>query len=182
MIKGFRFHPTDAEAIELLWDKLTLDRDSIVQVGDSLVHVITQLKDICEFEPGELPGKALVACCCSFRCPLVIFFFFVLLSLAGRSELESGDKVWYFFCSPRYKYRNSKRKNRVTKKGYWKPTGTPREIVTTYDGKEIIGSRQTLVFYQGRVSDKKKKENNTPWVIHEFELTLNLPNQVCSLC
>ena len=79
MIKGFRFHPTDAEAIELLWDKLTLDRDSIVQVGDSLVHVITQLKDICEFEPGELPGKALVACFCSFRCSLIIFFFFFFL-------------------------------------------------------------------------------------------------------
>ncbi|XVF33061.1 hypothetical protein REPUB_Repub17cG0135900 [Reevesia pubescens] len=144
--KGFRFHPTDAEAVELLWEKIVLDRDSIVQVGDSLVHVITQLKDICEFEPGELPG---------------------------RSELESGDNVWYFFCSPRYKYRNSTRKNRVTKKGYWKPTGKPREIVITFDGKEIIGSRQTLVFYQGRVSDKNKNENKTPWVIHEFQL----PNQ-----
>ncbi|XWS35977.1 hypothetical protein CRYUN_Cryun20dG0042400 [Craigia yunnanensis] len=155
MIKGFRFHPTDAEAIELLWDKIILDRDSIVQVGDSIVHVITQLKDICEFEPGELPG---------------------------RSELESGDKVWHFFCSPRYKYRNSKRKNRVTKKGYWKPTGKPCEIVTTYDGKEITGNRQTLVFYQGRVSDKMKNENKTSWVIHEFKLTLNLPNQVGSIC
>ncbi|XP_022770664.1 NAC domain-containing protein 91-like [Durio zibethinus] len=147
-VKGFRFHPTDEEAMELLWDKIEHDSDSIVQVGDSSVRVITQLKDICEFEPWELPG---------------------------RSELGSGDNVWYFFSSPRYKYRNSKRKNRVTKRGYWKPTGKPHETVITYDGKEIIGSRHTLVFYQGRVSDKKKNENRTPWVMHE--LTLSLPNQ-----
>ncbi|XP_022757649.1 NAC domain-containing protein 79-like [Durio zibethinus] len=148
-IKGFRFHPTDKELIELLWEKRVLDRDYIVQVGGSPVQVLTQLKDICEFEPGDLPGL---------------------------SELESGDNAWYFFCSPRYKYRNSKRKNRVTKKGYWKPTGKPREILTTYDGNEIIGSRQTLVFYQRRVRDKMKNENKTPWVMYEFELTLNLPN------
>ncbi|XVF72922.1 hypothetical protein PTKIN_Ptkin12aG0159800 [Pterospermum kingtungense] len=147
-IKGVRFHPTDAEALELLWDKVVLDRDSTVQVGDALVQLITQLKDICEFQPWELPGL---------------------------SELESGDNLWYFFCSPRYKYRNSKRKNRVTKKGYWKPTGTPRDIVITYNGKEISGSRQTLVFYLGRVGDENRNENKTPWVIHEFKL--NLPNQ-----
>ncbi|EOX95538.1 Nam protein 1, putative [Theobroma cacao] len=149
-VKGFRFHPTDAEAIEHLWDKRVLDRDSIVQVGDFLVPVITQLEDICEFQPWELPG---------------------------RSELEAGDNLWYFFCSPKYKYRNSTRKNRVTREGYWKPTGTPREILTTYNGQEIRGSRQTLVFYRGRVSDQKKNENKTQWVIHEFEIPLNLPNQ-----
>ncbi|KAK8693682.1 hypothetical protein V6N13_071254 [Hibiscus sabdariffa] len=149
-VKGFRFHPTDAEAMELLWEKQVLGRDSFVQAGGSLVPVITQLKDICKFEPGELPG---------------------------RSELQSGDDISYFFCSPRYKYRNSKRKNRVTKKGYWKPTGNPHEIVTTCDGEMIIGTRQTLVFYKGRVCDKNKKETKTPWVMHEFELTLNFPNQ-----
>ncbi|MBA0831854.1 hypothetical protein Goarm_016285, partial [Gossypium armourianum] len=149
-VKGFRFHPTDAEAIELLWEKLQLDRDSFVQLGDSLVPVITQLNDICKFEPAELPG---------------------------RSELVSGDNVWYFFCSPRYKYRNSKRKNRVTKQGYWNPTGKSRTIVTTCDGKKITGTRQALVFYKGRVCVKNKKANKTLWVMHEFELTLNLPNQ-----
>ncbi|KAH1081106.1 hypothetical protein J1N35_020867 [Gossypium stocksii] len=149
-VKGFRFHPTDAEAIELLWEKLQLDRDSFVQLGDSLIPVITQLNDICKFEPAELPG---------------------------RSELVSGDNVWYFFCSPRYKYRNSKRKNRVTKQGYWNPTGKSRTIVTTCDGKKITGTRQALVFYKGRVCVKNKKANKTLWVMHEFELNLNLPNQ-----
>ncbi|KAK8565629.1 hypothetical protein V6N12_059186 [Hibiscus sabdariffa] len=110
--------------MELLWEKQVLGRDSFVQVGGSLVPLITQFKDICKFEPGELPG---------------------------RSELQSGDDISYFFCSPRYKYRYSRRKNRVTKKD--------------------------LGFYKGRVRDKNKKETKTPWVMHEFELTLNLPNQ-----
>lgn len=61
-LKGFRFHPTDKEAMELLWEKVELGRDSIVQVGDSLVSVITQLKDICQFEPWELPGKSKTTC------------------------------------------------------------------------------------------------------------------------
>ncbi|XVE73601.1 hypothetical protein DITRI_Ditri11bG0131800 [Diplodiscus trichospermus] len=99
--------------------------------------------------------------------------------VAGGSELESLDNNRYFFCSPRYKYSKSKRKNRVTKNGYWKPTGKPRKIVTTYkyNGKEITGTRQTLRFYKSRVSDKNKKENRTHWVMYEFELTVNLPNQ-----
>ncbi|KAE8708259.1 putative Arv1-like protein [Hibiscus syriacus] len=139
-VKGFRFHPTDEEAMEHLWEKQVLDRDSFAQVCDSRVPLITQLEDICKFEPQELP-------------------------------------VWYFFCTPRYKYRNSKRKNRVTKKGYWNPTGKPREIVTTFDGKKISGTKQTMVFYKGRVGDKNKKENKTPWLMLELELTLNLPNQ-----
>ncbi|KAE8697994.1 putative Arv1-like protein [Hibiscus syriacus] len=149
-VKGFRFHPTDAEAMELLWEKQVLDRDLFVQVGDSPVPLITHFEDICKFEPGELPGW---------------------------SELQSSDNVWYFFCSPKYKYHNSKRKNRVTKKGYWNPTGKPREIVTTFNGKNITGTKQTMVFYKGRVRDKNKKENKTPWLMHELELTLNLPNQ-----
>ena len=111
---------------------------------------------------------------------MLTYNFFFFFSLAGLSELESGDNIWYFFCSPRYKYRNSNRKNRVTKTGYWKPTGKPRKLVTTYDGKVITGTWQTLVFYKGRVSDKKEKENRTPWVIHELEA--NLPNQVCYIC
>ncbi|KAE8681695.1 putative Arv1-like protein [Hibiscus syriacus] len=149
-VKGFRFHPTDEEAMEHLWEKQVLDRDSFVQVGDARVPLITQLEDICKFEPEELPGW---------------------------SELQSGDHVWFFFCTPRYRYRNSKRKNRVTKKGYWNPTGKPRQIVTTFDGKKISGTKQTMVFYKGRVGDKNKKENKTPWLMHELELTLNLPNQ-----
>lgn len=41
-----------------------------------------------------------------------------------------------------------------------------------------IGEKRTLVFYKGRVSDDNK--NKTGWIIHEYELTATLPNQVCS--
>ncbi|XVE73599.1 hypothetical protein DITRI_Ditri11bG0131700 [Diplodiscus trichospermus] len=120
-IMGFRFHPTDAEGIELLWDKINLDRHSIVQVGDSLVQVISQLNDMCEFEPEELPGRSEVT----------------TLGISSAHQDTSTAIV-------------------IEK------TGLPR---------------MTLVFYKGRVSDKKNNENRTPWVLLEFELTVNLPNQ-----
>ncbi|XVF29474.1 hypothetical protein REPUB_Repub15cG0124200 [Reevesia pubescens] len=46
-IKGYGFRPSDEELISYLED-ITFDRDSLVQY-------ITQLEDICKFEPWELP-------------------------------------------------------------------------------------------------------------------------------
>ncbi|XVF21347.1 hypothetical protein REPUB_Repub12eG0082800 [Reevesia pubescens] len=132
IIKGFRFHPTDEELIEYLQLK-TFDRDSLVQFID-------EVKDICESEPWELPG---------------------------RSTLQTGDRLSYFVYPPKYKYRNSKRISRTTLEGYWKPTGNPRKIINTDTG-EVIGSKKTLVFYKGQCNDKNR--NKTCWVMHEYEL------------
>ncbi|XVF81223.1 hypothetical protein PTKIN_Ptkin15bG0138900 [Pterospermum kingtungense] len=107
---------------------------------DSLVQVIDEIQDICESEPGEL---------------------------AGRSALQTGDRLWYFMYPPKYKYRNSKRISRTTLEGYWKPTGNARKIINPDTGVEI-GSKKTLVFYKGQCNDKIK--NKTCWVMHEYEL------------
>ncbi|XP_022758727.1 protein FEZ-like isoform X2 [Durio zibethinus] len=107
---------------------------------DSVVQVIDEVQDICESEPWEL---------------------------AGRSALQTGDRLWYFMYPPKYKYRNSKRISRTTLEGYWKPTGNARKIIN-YDNGEEIGSKKTLVFYKGQCNDKNK--NKTCWVMHEYEL------------
>ncbi|KAK8639412.1 hypothetical protein V6N13_137794 [Hibiscus sabdariffa] len=132
LVKGFRFHPTDEELIEYLHIK-TFDRDSLVQV-------IAEIQDICEFEPWELPG---------------------------RSALQTGDRLWYFMYPPKYKYRNSKLISRTTLEGYWKPTGNARKIINSETRSEI-GSKKTLVFYKGQCNNKNK--NKTSWVMHEYEL------------
>ncbi|XP_012476365.1 NAC domain-containing protein 1 isoform X3 [Gossypium raimondii] len=132
MVKGFRFHPTDEELIEYLQIK-TFNRDSLVQV-------IAEIPDICEFEPWELPG---------------------------RSVLQTGDRLWYFMYPPKYKYRNSKLVSRTTLEGYWKITGKARKIVNSETGMEI-GNKKTLLFYKGQCNDKIR--NNTCWVMHEYEL------------
>ncbi|KAB2075340.1 hypothetical protein ES319_A07G216300v1 [Gossypium barbadense] len=133
-VKGFRFHPTDEELIEyLLLVTFCVDRDSLVQVID-------QVPDICQWEPWQL---------------------------AESSKLQTGDRLWYFIYTPTYKYRNSKRINRTTREGYWKPTGNARKIIDPKTGK-VIGTKKTLVYYKGQCNDKDKIK--TCWVMHEYEL------------
>ncbi|XP_039020492.1 NAC domain-containing protein 71-like isoform X2 [Hibiscus syriacus] len=132
IVKGFRFHPTDEELIEFLQIK-TSDRDSLVQIID-------EVPDICQWEPWQL---------------------------AESSKLQAGDRLWYFIYSPKYKYRNSKRINRTARRGYWKPTGNARKVIDPKTG-ELIGTKKTLVYYKGQCNDGNKIK--TCWVMHEYEL------------
>lgn len=81
-----------------------------------------------------------------------------------KSKLKSNDRAWYFFCPRDFKYANSRRSNRKTKMGFWKPTGNLRNVKGIRT-KEIIGTKRTLVFYEkaGKVKIK------TNWIMHEYE-------------
>ncbi|KAE8685310.1 hypothetical protein F3Y22_tig00111099pilonHSYRG00176 [Hibiscus syriacus] len=111
------------------------------------VQVIDEVPDICQWEPRQL---------------------------AEISKLQAGDRLWYFIYSPRYKYRNSKRINRTTRHGYWKPTGNAREVIDPKTG-ELIGTKKTLVYYEGQCNDGNKIK--TCWVTHEYELKAD-PNSI----
>ncbi|KAG7028467.1 Protein NTM1-like 9 [Cucurbita argyrosperma subsp. argyrosperma] len=104
---------------------------------ESLVDYIRQV-DICKYEPWDLP----------------------CLSNDHTSEQE-----WFFFAAQDLKYSNSRRSNRATKTGYWKSTGKDRKILDPRT-KKLIGTKKTLVFYRGRVSNGIR----TNWVIHEYQL------------
>ncbi|XP_023521960.1 protein NTM1-like 9, partial [Cucurbita pepo subsp. pepo] len=104
---------------------------------ESLVDYIRQV-DICKHEPWDLP----------------------FLSNDHTSEQE-----WFFFAAQDLKYSNSRRSNRATKTGYWKSTGKDRKILAPRT-KKLIGTKKTLVFYSGRVSNGIR----TNWVIHEYQL------------
>ena len=121
----------------------------------------------------------------------------------GISVLQPGCRVWYFIYPLNYKYHGGKLIKRVTKEGYWKPTGRPRKVMAS-DTKTEIGSKRSLVFHKGRPKGKKtntksdknktKHENNRDktkhgsnnrnkavWVMHEYQLnTATPPNQACS--
>ncbi|XP_038680697.1 protein NTM1-like 9 [Tripterygium wilfordii] len=101
---------------------------------DDKVSAIGEL-DICNFEPGQLPQMA---------------------------ATQTNNYTWYFFSRPDYKYKNSKRANRRTDGGYWKGTGKDRRIMDGNNNE--IGTKKTLVFYEGHVPNGVK----TNWVIHEF--------------
>ncbi|GLT33917.1 hypothetical protein SLA2020_084700 [Shorea laevis] len=80
-----------------------------------------------------------------------------------------GGKEWYFYSQRDRKYAIGLRTNRATASGYWKATGKDRPI---FQKGTLVGSRKTLVFYQGRAP----KGSKTNWVMHEFRLEpLSLP-------
>ncbi|XP_065859993.1 NAC domain-containing protein 96-like isoform X2 [Euphorbia lathyris] len=84
--------------------------------------------------------------------------------LPDQSKVKSNDKSWYFFCPRDFKYANSRRTNRKTKAGFWKPTGKPRKV-KGIGTKEVIGTKRTLVFYENPYSKSVK----TKWIMHEYE-------------
>ncbi|GFP83695.1 NAC domain-containing protein 7 [Phtheirospermum japonicum] len=58
--------------------------------------------------------------------------------------------------------------------GFWKATRRDKEV---YDRSQLIGMRNTLVFYKGRAPNGEK----TDWIMHEYRLESeeNGPPQAC---
>ncbi|XP_047326023.1 transcription factor JUNGBRUNNEN 1-like [Impatiens glandulifera] len=92
----------------------------------------------------------------------------------GGSNINVGEKEWYFYCKRGRKYKNSIRPNRVTASGFWKATGIDRPVygATAGGGRGghrrhcIIGLKKSLVFYRGAAG----KGTKTDWMMHEFRL------------
>ncbi|XP_027357850.1 NAC transcription factor 29-like [Abrus precatorius] len=104
------------------------------------VSIIAEV-DIYKFDPWELPAKA-----------------------------AFGEKEWYFFSPRDRKYPNGARPNRAAASGYWKATGTDKNIVASLAGRggirEHFGVKKALVFYKGR----PPKGVKTNWIMHEYRL------------
>jgi hypothetical protein len=77
-------------------------------------------------------------------------------------------------CPREYKYAKSKRINRATKGGFWKPTGKDRKIKIR-GTKNVVGIKKTLVYYERRAPDNVK----TNYVMHEYDNVTFEDNQVC---
>lgn len=77
-----------------------------------------------------------------------------------------GEREWYFFVPRDRKHGSGGRPNRTTENGFWKATGSDRQILSMSDPKKMLGLKKTLVFYQGRAPRGKKTE----WIMNEYRL------------
>ena len=93
--------------------------------------------------------------------------------LLAQSAVQFELPEWFFFSPVDFKYSNSKRVNRTTKCGFWKPTGKDREI-RSLDTDTLIATKKTLVYYKGRVSRGVKSN----WIIHEYHAVTVHESQV----
>ncbi|XP_052195295.1 NAC transcription factor 32-like [Diospyros lotus] len=73
-----------------------------------------------------------------------------------------GEKEWYFFSPRDRKYPNGSRPNRAAGTGYWKATGTDKQI----GRPKPSGIKKALVFYAGKAPTGRK----TNWIMHEYRL------------
>ncbi|KAJ4963449.1 hypothetical protein NE237_023388 [Protea cynaroides] len=85
--------------------------------------------------------------------------------LPGLAKI--GEREWYFFVPRDRKHGNGGRPNRTTAHGFWKATGTDRQIRSLSNPKRLIGLRKTLVFYMGRAPHGSK----TDWVMNEYRMS-----------
>ncbi|XP_006367161.1 NAC transcription factor 25-like isoform X2 [Solanum tuberosum] len=84
--------------------------------------------------------------------------------LPGMARI--GEREWYFFVPINRKHGPKGRPNRTTRSGFWKATGSDRQIRSSLEPKKAIGLKKTLVFYGGRAP----KGTRTDWVMNEYRL------------
>ncbi|KAK7822086.1 NAC transcription factor 56 [Quercus suber] len=82
-----------------------------------------------------------------------------------------GQHEWYFFSPRDRKYPNGARPNRAATSGYWKATGTDKPVLSSGSNLKV-GVKKALVFYGG----KPPKGIKTNWIMHEYRLIDNKPN------
>ncbi|XP_057769154.1 NAC domain-containing protein 6-like [Salvia miltiorrhiza] len=82
---------------------------------------------------------------------------------------KTGEREWYFFVPRDRKHGGGGRPNRTTAKGFWKATGSDRQIMGGSDPKQTLGLKKTLVFYEGRAPRGRK----TNWIMNEYRLPDN---------
>ncbi|PPR91164.1 hypothetical protein GOBAR_AA29519 [Gossypium barbadense] len=76
----------------------------------------------------------------------------------------------YFFSVKEAKYKIGNRINWATASGYWKATGSDKQIISRRN--QVAGMRKTLVFHMG----KPPHGLRTDWIMHEYRLVNNYLN------
>ncbi|KAK4488961.1 hypothetical protein RD792_004752 [Penstemon davidsonii] len=73
------------------------------------------------------------------------------------------DQDRYFFSNKDTNYRNVNRTSKATCGGYWKDTGSNKQIICS-KRVPMLGIKKTLVFHNG----KYPRTSNTDWIMHVY--------------
>ncbi|KAL8556577.1 hypothetical protein ACS0TY_004142 [Phlomoides rotata] len=159
-LPGFRFHPTEEELLNFYLKSMVF--------GKKLRGDIIGLLNIYNYDPRELPGKIrLIYHLFSLGLEIIVVGLMRVVLLCNETGLAKiGEREWYFFVPRDRKHGSGGRPNRTTENGFWKATGSDKQIVSLSDPKKILGLKKTLVFYQGRAPRGKKTE----WIMNEYRL------------
>ncbi|EEF39764.1 NAC domain-containing protein, putative [Ricinus communis] len=88
--------------------------------------------------------------------------------LTGKYELI-GEREWYFFTPRNRISPDGSRPSRKASNGYWKPTGSEKEIPNE---KSPVGVRMSLDYYEfSNTEIQKRKQSSgtrTDWKMHEY--------------
>ncbi|KAL2336305.1 hypothetical protein Fmac_010751 [Flemingia macrophylla] len=125
---GIGFRPTDEELVNFYL------KHKLLRSDDPRVHVIPVI-DLCHVEPWQVPDM-----------------------LADSVIRFNNDPEWFFFSPVDFKYSNSKRFNRTTECGFWKPTGKERDRTFVLcrlikkPEKTTDGGTDALIYDEGELS------------------------------
>ncbi|XP_021822625.1 NAC transcription factor NAM-1-like [Prunus avium] len=173
LLRGFRYHPPEDEMVNLLKKQVEGQRSQAMPEIEDKPWDLPDNESIelfLRFSKKMMQGKASQAC---HIIPDIEFYKYEPWELAGLMLPDSPyqTRMWLCFNRPDHKYANSPRCNRLTKKGFWKITGKPREIKSRQLSKSVTCKKRTLTFHLGRPSESSK----TGWVKQEYSLTSTVP-------
>ncbi|XP_010683676.2 NAC domain-containing protein 90 [Beta vulgaris subsp. vulgaris] len=132
---GFRFYPTEEELISFYLHQK-------LQGGRQDIDRVIPSVYIYDYNPWDLPKLSGEEC---------------------RSDPQLQE--WFFFIPKQEREVNGGRPNRLTTTGYWKATGSPGYIYSSFDNKPI-GVKRTMVFYRGRA--RSRSGTKTEWKMNEY--------------
>ncbi|KAI9118449.1 hypothetical protein K1719_010781 [Acacia pycnantha] len=124
---------------------------------------------LCYYLPNKNTGGNFHGCDLIRELDLYDYDPFQLPEIACFSYGYGGRKR-HWYCYTARVLKDSRRKTRMVKSGYWMRKGGVRNVLND-GGNVVLGTRTSFVFYLG---NSPKNANRTTWMLHEYALVDHL--------
>ncbi|KAL9229407.1 hypothetical protein vseg_004875 [Gypsophila vaccaria] len=84
----------------------------------------------------------------------------------------------YYFCNKKLEFGNKFSKVMHTSCGFWKISGKCKQILSSGDKNDVVGTRNTWRFYQAIANSQPHRHwSKTRWIMHQFQLFDSTKNE-----